>query len=530
MATEVRTVGGHTYLYEIEFAWDKEAKRSRKVSTRYLGPCDVEGKLLGRPKVRVDTVHSAAPIGSLAVFYAAAKDLRLAEEVRGALGVDGPTASRVLVLGLNQLVAHAPLSHIDRWAQATPLMRWENLTPEEVSHAALEGALSRLCRLTSQGILENPGQDLQRRLTSVWRGNSREPASYYYDVTKQPYYGTECPYAEWGHDSHGGISPVIGFGLVTSRHHHHPVLCRPLPGALNDQRTVPETVEALRASGFEHLTLILDRGMVSRPNVEYVVQAGYEQVGIVPETHREVWDYVAKWPAEQLEQARFVVARPSGEAAYARAWTAPLMGFQKMRVAVIENPTRKVESRQARDLALLELKGTPSAARVRELREQLRGVVRPSAGRRGFVVDDKAVEGKRARDGRYLMFSTDLSLDAEEMFTIYFQRDVIEKAFRTWKGELFLGPIRYRRKDRLEAYATVVYVAYLLWSWAERKLREKYPAMTLTAALDLLENVEWVRFGEGKRIHEWTTARNKKQEQVLDALGATPFLPGPHHP
>ena len=159
-----------------------------------------------------------------------------------------------------------------------------------------------------------------------------------------------------------------------------------------------------------------------------------------------------------------------------------------------------------------------------------------SRGRRGFVVNEKmlAEEGKGL--GRFLLFSTDLSLDAEEMFQLYFQRDAIEKVFETTKGELSLGPIRYRRVDRLDAYATVVYMAYLLWSWAERKLkegwpgvpkevREKYPEMGLSEGLRLLEDVSWVKFGAGKSVREWATRLTGVQEAILKPLGAARFLP-----
>ena len=55
------------------------------------------------------------------------------------------------------------------------------------------------------------------------------------------------------------------------------------------------------------------------------------------------------------------------------------------------------------------------------------------------------------------------------MYRTYFAKDAVEKAFRTSKGNLSLGPVRCRRKDRSDASATVVYVAHLLWSWAERR-------------------------------------------------------------
>ena len=107
------------------------------------------------------------------------------------------------------------------------------------------------------------------------------------------------------------------------------------------------------------------------------------------------------------------------------------------------------------------------------------------------------------------------------------QKDAIEKVFRTAKGPLSLGPLRYRRRDRIEAYAKVVYLAYLLWSWSERKLRSKYPGVTLEEAFHTLGEVAWIRFGAGKSVRDWTTRPTEDQAGLLDALGATPYLPVP---
>ena len=128
---------------------------------------------------------------------------------------------------------------------------------------------------------------------------------------------------------------------------------------------------------------------------------------------------------------------------------------------------------------------------------------------------------ERALDGRFLLFSTNLSLNGQEMYRTYFAKDAIEKVFRTSKSEFSLGPVRYRRKDRLDAYATVVYMAYLLWSWAERRLKEKYPEKSLPEALRSLEHFSWVRFGAGNSIREWTTCPTIEQKKILSAVGAT---------
>lgn len=174
---------------------------------------------------------------------------------------------------------------------------------------------------------------------------------------------------------------------------------------------------------------------------------------------------------------------------------------------------------------------------LRQIRKVLgREVAETSRGRRGFTVNERTLTEEEKGLGRFLLFTTDTSMDAETMFELYFQRDAIEKVFQTMKGEPSLGPIRYRRTDRLESYAMVVYVAYLLWSWAERKLtatwpespwemRKKYPTLTLSRAMDLLEGISWVRFGAKKSARDWTTRLTEVQEAILKPLGAARFVP-----
>ncbi|EQD77405.1 transposase IS4 family protein, partial [mine drainage metagenome] len=445
--------------------------------------------------------------------------------------------SLVLGLALNQIVDRQPLYHLHEETLRSPFLEWEGLEPQRVTHEAYQTALMTLSRPLAPGF-DNAGLYLQERLNQAWRRGSREPAAVYYDITKQPYFGTECPYAAVGHDGNGNLSNVVGFGLVVSRDHHHPVLCRPLLGSKNDTVGVGETVQFLQGFGYDHLTMVMDRGMVSEENLKVVTEAGYEQLGIVRGWNAEAWSYISRFPREELEQPRFVVERASGAAAYCRSWVAPLFGKRRMRVAVVENPRRTTEEKESRDLAIMTLeKGHPSAERLRQIRKVLgKDVAEKSRGRRGFVVNGKALSEEERGLGRFLLFSTDLSLDAEGMFELYFQRDEIEKVFETMKGELSLGPIRYRRVDRLDAYSTVVYVAYLLWSWAERRLKEtwssapsevrkKYPSMTLSQALEFLEGVSWVKFGAGKSIREWATRLTAVQEAILKPLGADKLLP-----
>jgi len=525
--TEPVRIKGHTYLYEREWAKDPATGERYKRTVGYRGVCDKDGHVLKKPQTRLGPPHSAFPAGPLAALYASARDLQIRERIQRALNVEALTATHVMSLALNQATGRLPLYHVPDWVRASPLPSWEPLDPDSLTPETYEEALSVISTMKPGGVLENPGLELQSSLTDAWRGRTREPAAYYYDITKQAYYGNDCPYAALGHDATGGISRVVGFGMVVSRDNRHPVLCRPIVGSKNDTLTVGETVAQLQGQCLEGLTLVVDRGMVSKENIKSVHKAGYNLVGLVRGWSEESETIVRRYCADSLERENNVVARSQGGAAFARAFTTPLFGLPRMRVAVVVDLRRKTEDREARELALAEWRGQLSDERRLELSHDLKGLLVPARGRRGFNVDMDAVSRDREMDGRFLLFSTDLSMGGREMFETYFQRDAVEKVFRTAKGDLGLGPIRYRRRDRVEAYATVVYMAWLLWSWTERRLRNKFPDLTLEEAFRLLEGVSWVRFGTGKSIRAWATRLTEKQEKILSALGATDLLPAP---
>ncbi len=519
-----RRVGKYLYRYEVESYRDPIKKQPRQRVLRFLGRVDKTGRVIVPPAVRVDSLSRSVPIGALAIFYAAACDLEMVSHIQEVLNIHHEQAVHVLCLVLNQIGSRRPLTDLADWVASSPIPRWEHMDVRGLSRDSFEHALHRLCHATVDGAYEDLGLKLQEAMTSVWRDGTREPAQFYYDVTRQVYYGNGCSYAEPGYFPGGTNKNVIGFGMVTSRHRQHPVLCRAIRGSRHDTLTVQDVVNHLKAWGFKHLTLILDRGMISRENVELIVKSGFNLVGLVPETHKEAWDYITHWSNVKLECPQYLIERGSGAKVYSRAWRAPLMGRRNMRVALIVDPVRATYERLERDGLIRAAEKATDSKRLREIRQDLGTLAVPTPGRRGFTVDHAGAKEDQLGDGRFLIFSTDVTLDAEQMFRIYFQRDEIEKAFRTIKGELSLGPIRYRRRDRIDGYTTVIYLAYLLWSRVQERIHTKYPSMTVTKALSLVEDVHLVQFKSGKQISEWTTRCSIEQEKIFKLVGALRFL------
>lgn len=524
-STQVKNIRGRFYLYEREGYWDPVEQKKKYRNYRSLGPCDEDGNLLGTQRIDIEGIHSSMPVGPLAVFWAACQKLNVVECVEKVLG-DKMNARLVVALVLNQLTGRRALDGVPDWLREGPLPKWLGFDADKVNRSRLDAALSALCLQRDDGSIQDRGLLVQESLTRAWRGRTREPAQFFYDVTKAVYHGSTCELAEPGYHPEGTRKNVVGFGLVVSRKNHHPVLCRAIHGGRNDTITVEETIETLQAFGLRSLTFVGDRGMVSKPNLEALRANDYHQVGIVPGTHKAAWKELSRYSDEQLEQAIHLAPRPSG-ALYARDWMGDLMG-QPVRFALVLDPVRRAAEKRNRDLLLHEARNATETKRLQELRHALGGIAKKSRGRRGWRIDEDRVKQDAQADGRFLMFSSDLKLSAKDMIDIYSEREAIEHAFRTAKGDLVLEPLRYHRADRIHAYSTIIYMAWLLWSWVERALAGKHADLSLHKAVALLERVHLVQFEARKGRREWTTRPSKQQEALLKDLGALPLLQRRH--
>jgi len=191
---------------------------------------------------------------------------------------------------------------------------------------------------------------------------------------------------------------------------------------------------------------------------------------------------------------------------------------------LVVDSMRAARERLERDGFISAAEKTTSPKRLRDLREDLGTLAIPASERRGFAVDTAGAAEEGRGDGRFLMFSTDGTLGAEQMFRIYRQKDEIEKAFQTIEGDLSLGPVRHRRRDRTDGYTTAIYLAYLLWSRAQERIQRKFPGLTVSKALSLVEDVHLVRVQAGKTTSEWTTRCSAEQAELLKLVGASRFL------
>jgi transposase len=104
------------------------------------------------------------------------------------------------------------------------------------------------------------------------------------------------------------------------------------------------------------------------------------------------------------------------------------------------------------------------------------------------------------------------------MLSLYFDKDIVEKAFRSLKGITHLRPIRSWLAEHVRGHVFICYLAYLLLSLLQYRLRET--EFTAESALLELGTMYKVYLRDAKKGFQLSRVVNltKKQELILKTI------------
>ena len=153
------------------------------------------------------------------------------------------------------------------------------------------------------------------------------------------------------------------------------------------------------------------------------------------------------------------------------------------------------------------------------MKKNLKPIVKPARGRRGYQIINSEEELARRLDGRSLFFCTDISMSGTDIIRTYFQRDHIEKAFRFLRGDASLSPVKYQLPGRIEAYLSLVnfisyeLIAAILWKIEKHKIGVSYEELIEEASK--IYEVELT--SKDLKIYRWTHI-SKNIEKMIETF------------
>lgn len=366
------------------------------------------------------------------------------------------------------------------WYRRTALSDLLQLADAQVNKDRLYRALDQL--LPHKAALE---AHLSKRVGELFAVDNEV---LLYDVTSTDFEGQAegNPQARRGHwRDHRPDCKQVCIALVVT-FDGFPLGYEVFAGNTNDATTVRTIVETMEARhGTVGKVWIMDRGMASRDNVDWLRATGRRYILGTPKSQ------LRKWAPALAEKAQWREIRDGIEVKLCAAADGEAKTFilcrSRDRVEKEKAMHERFSDRIAQALAKLQGRIAKSKKRLnrdavnrqigRLLQRNQRAAARfaielKDAGNpAGFVLDvsvqDDFDQWAALSEGAYLLRSNVTDWSDEQLWRAYIQLTQAEAAFRIQKDQLSIRPIWHQREDRVQAHILVCFLAFVLWKTLE---------------------------------------------------------------
>jgi transposase len=305
-----------------------------------------------------------------------------------------------------------------------------------------------------------------------------------YDVTSTYFEGQAKgnPLAQRGYSrDHRPDCKQVCIGLVVSRC-GMPLGYEVLAGNRHDSTTVQQIVATMEERyGRAHRIWVMDRGMVSPENLDYLRQDGRRYIVGTPKSMLKDYEQALRhgdWQSvhEGLEVQR--VPGPSGDETFILCRSAARREKEK---AMHERFDKRIEEGLTKLAGRLEgARKMPDRSKVERQIGRLLERNSRAAGLFEIHVRDVERQGRKGlavtwtrrtqwrdwamlSEGCYLLRTNVQDWSAQDLWQAYIQLTEAEAAFRIHKSDLRIRPIWHQKEDRVQAHILVCFLAYVLW-------------------------------------------------------------------
>jgi len=488
--------GNAVYLAEVENRRVNGKVVQRHV--RYVGK-EVDGRTVLSVSMSDVEVDEVKLFGPLLVLHHIAQAIGLPK----ILGL-GPYANEILSLVYAHCIDFQSVNQMKRWFERTDLNMLLDI--QGLTEKRLLGALDYLENVDSDKLQADIFKAVQNRYDLY-------PSGVVYDVTNTYLYGKHCSLGKLGHDKEGVKGrPLIQIGLAVTKEDGIPMFHRTFDGNVHDARTLQVMMGALRHYGIKRGTIVYDRGITSGDNIADAKGLKWDTLCGVPiQDHiKQFWRQsirdteklmVLENRVELNKTVFYVITRP-----YA-------INGVNGELALCFNQQQQIKLRESRRSEFID------AQELLRQGKAIKAGLEKYFDSQNFIIPS-AVQEAEEFDGYSCIFST-RQLPKTVLVHTYFDKDVVEKAFRSIKGVVGLQPIRHWLSRRVIGHVFICYLSYLLLSLLKKHLQPL--SMSPETALQALDSMYKVYLRDKNNTFKISRVVNltKLQESVLKAVDKT---------
>lgn len=553
MVIKRKKKNGRIYLEEYKSIRVKGKVKS--VYVRSLGPEEPVAPSRPKPKLIDRLEHGPSHrAGTVTILWELASLLgfvNIIDEICcGETNIDGPSPGKLLTAwAINRVIDPMSTTMLENWIPTTDLPRLMNLNPADLTKTSFLTAMDFVCYDDKTiGQIHDFTHQIDDALYKQWRklhplSNKAEIVAY--DLTSVLFFGVSCPLAEFGYNAKHVKRLQVNLALLVSKHDKYPISHFVYNGGRNSLSTIKNLVAQLKDTGIEPGTLIWDRGNVSKEHVNIIESAGWKLICGVPKTLKDVKNIILSTdvplsPDTFIHRSRtgHIYAMRTRDQLFDKERSVVVYTNQERRTSMI-NAQNEVLAFIGQELDELSEKGKEwSEASLHKAIDRIMGSwknyihTRVKRKRNGPRIEwhymNQEIAASECSYGKYLLLSTDESLSSQEVVKAYFEKDFVEKVFRTLKTSEEMEPVRHRLERRVRVYIFVCVLAYRLLAdlqWRLQKIADHNDVWKeADAFLYDLERVERVQVRLGHQVKTWHLNLTGKSLKTLEMMGFKDLL------
>ena len=481
---------GKTYLAEVENIRIGGKIVQRHI--RYIGK-EVDGETIITTAINDLKIEQIKVFGPLLVLDDLARSIGLHEML-------GDYGQEILSMVYAHCLDYQSLNQMRSWYDRTDLNYILNL--KNVTEARLVGALDSLEKMDPTTIQKN----IFDKVRDVYKIRG---SGIVYDVTNTYLYGKKCSLARFGKDKEKRKGHrLIQIGLGVTQKEGIPLFHKVFNGNIHDARTFSDSITEFKNYDIKKGLVIFDRGITSKQNQREIVNLEWKVLCGLPldsslksilkdlKNEENFLDFKNR---VKLKSTTFYVKSIPHE-----------VGGVKGKLAFCFNEQLKKEIKESRYDEII------NAQNLLAENKLIKPELEKFFNKAGQLMRKKLALSEEF-DGYSCIFTTE-NLSDENIVKIYFNKDLVEKAFQSLKGVINLQPIRHWLYNRVIAHVFICYLSYLLLSLLKLKLEAL--EISPVVALRELETLYKVYARDSKKdfVFSKTVALTIIQEKILKAV------------
>lgn len=445
-----------TYLAEVESYRENGKVKQRFI--RYIGK-EMSGETALPVPVKDLTVEGVKQYLNYKVVDEIAKKLKIPD----LLGTE--LSSHILLLVYSQMISRKSINAIPKYVEQTTLKKLLNL--EKLVSADLYKSLDRLELLNFESVEKGILTALQ------FINKTKDNDALILDVTDTYFKGKR---ADWksrkGKD--GKVQKLIQIALAVTKTDGFPILHKTYEGNISNLKIFEDLLSSIRLQDYG--LIILDRGLNSSATLKDLKSLKQPVITGLKLTQTLQKRFLSVIDRETIYQPENKVQLTKVTVFY------QVFDYEGGKIIALYDPIKE------------------ASMRTKAMEEE-----------------DKYDKEKAKFFGYSLLYHTTKST-AEEVVKIYFEKDIVEKAYRDLKSVINLNPLRKHRLNRICAHVKICYLAYAIFSYINAKVRPL--GISATTALEELQTAYRVDLHLKKENIRWSkivTLKNA-QKEILEAL------------